>query len=86
MADSAARVIASLPDDAGRRPLRVFGGGTRSPLLLDALARRTGRRVEVGPVEAAALGNALVQGLALGAFTSLADARATLVAPEEAPT
>jgi rhamnulokinase len=86
MADSAARVIASLPDDDGRRPLRVFGGGTRSPLLLDALARRTGRPVEVGPVEAAALGNALVQGLALGAFASLADARATLVAPEEDPT
>jgi rhamnulokinase len=64
--------------------VRVFGGGIRSSLLLDALARHTGRAVRTGPVEAAALGNAIVQGLALGAFATLDDARATLVAPEEA--
>jgi rhamnulokinase len=85
MAASAARVIASLPDGADDRPVRVFGGGIRSSLLLDALARHTGRPVRPGPVEAAALGNALVQGLALGVFATPGDARATLVATEEAP-
>jgi rhamnulokinase len=84
MAASAAQVIASLPGEDDARPVRVFGGGTRSSLLLDALERRTGRPVEVGPIEAAALGNALVQGLALGVFATLDDARATLAAPEEA--
>jgi rhamnulokinase len=86
MAASTARVIASLPDGADDRPVRVFGGGVRSSLLLDALARHTGRSVRTGPVEAAALGNALVQGLALGVFATPDEARATLVAPEEAPT
>ena len=80
MAASAAQVIASLPGVDGDRPVRVFGGGTRSTLLLDALARQTGRPVRVGPIEAAALGNALVQALALEVFATLDDARATLVA------
>jgi rhamnulokinase len=85
MAASAAQVIASLPGVERDRPVRVFGGGTRSPLLLDALARRTGRSVRVGPIEAAALGNALVQGLALGVFATLDDARATLLVAQEEP-
>jgi rhamnulokinase len=73
-------VIASLPGVDDDAPVRVFGGGTRSKLLLDALARQTGRPVRVGPIEAAALGNAIVQALALGVFATLDDARATLVA------
>jgi rhamnulokinase len=80
MAASAAQVIASLPGVDGDRPVRVFGGGTRSKLLLAALARHTGRPVHLGPIEAAALGNALVQALAVGVFATLDDARATLVA------
>jgi rhamnulokinase len=79
MAAATARVIASLPGDADGRAVRVFGGGIRSSLLLDALARHTGLPVHVGSVEAAALGNALTQGLALGVFATLDDARATLV-------
>ena len=85
MAASAAQVIASLSGIDRDRPVRVFGGGTRSTLLLDALARRTRRPVSAGPIEAAALGNALVQALALGVFATLADARATLVATQEEP-
>jgi len=80
MAASAAQVIASLPDVDGDRAVRVFGGGTRSTLLLDALARHTGGPVRVGPIEAAALGNALAQGLALEVFATVDDGRATLVA------
>jgi rhamnulokinase len=88
MAAATARVLRSLPparepDAQAPASVRVFGGGTRAPLLLDALARRTGLRVERGPVEAAALGNALVQAVALGRFASVDEARATLVAEED---
>ncbi len=56
----------------------VFGGGGRSALYRRALAARTGLPVAQGPVEATALGNALVQGIALGRYADLADARAHL--------
>jgi rhamnulokinase len=68
MAAGAAAVLDAVDDDPAE-PLagvRVFGGGAQSRLLVDALARRTGRPVSVGPVEATALGNAAVQGRALG--------------------
>jgi rhamnulokinase len=74
-----ARVVEQLGDIA---EVAVFGGGVRSPLYLRGLARRTGRRVAPGPVEATALGNALVQGLALGLYEDLADARAHLARGE----
>jgi rhamnulokinase len=80
MAAATAKVIDSLPPVTG---IRLFGGGSRSSLYLDALQRCSGLRVTTGPVEATALGNALVQGLALGAFTSPEDARATLSDLEE---
>ena len=80
MAASAAQVIASLLGVDGDRAVRVFGGGTRSTLLLDTLARHTRRPDRVGPIEAAALGNALIQALALEVLATLDDARATLVA------
>jgi rhamnulokinase len=56
----------------------VFGGGGRSALYRRSLAERTGLPVVQGPVEATALGNALVQGIALGRYADLADARAHL--------
>ena len=58
--------------------IRVFGGGTRGRLYLEALRARSAIPVSVGPVEATALGNALVQGVALGLYGSLSDARAIL--------
>jgi len=58
--------------------ITVFGGASRSFLLRDALAERSGRTVRTGPAEATALGNALTQGIALGAFATLAEARASL--------
>jgi rhamnulokinase len=80
MATAAAAVIDELPPVAG---VRVFGGGSRSALYLDALRRRSGRRVTAGPTEATALGNALVQGLALGVYESADEARAMLTDVEE---
>ena len=59
MAAATASVVASLPVADATRPvtgIRVFGGGSRSPLYLDALRRRTDLPVSVGPVEATAIG------------------------------
>jgi rhamnulokinase len=85
MAATTATVVDSLPPLAGA-PLggvRVFGGGSRAQLYLDALRRRTDLPVTTGPVEATAIGNALAQGLALGVFASPERARATLADRKE---
>ncbi len=80
MAAATATVVDALPPVTA---VRVFGGGSQSALYLDALRRRTGLRVTAGPTEATALGNALVQGLALGVYESAAAARAALANLEE---
>lgn len=59
--------------------LAVIGGGARIPLLARLLEEKSGRDVVVGSPEAAAMGNAIVQGLALGRFVDLAEARRWLV-------
>jgi rhamnulokinase len=85
MAATTMRVIESLPR-IGAAPcagIRVFGGGARADLYLDALRARTTLPVSTGPIEAAALGNALAQGVALGAYSSAEAARATLRAMED---
>ena len=75
MAQSTASVVAQL----GLPNVQVFGGGSRSELLLGLLAEHVDGAVTVGPVEATALGNAMSQGLALGVFRSVAEARRGLV-------
>jgi rhamnulokinase len=75
MAAGTARVIAVLGDVSD---VYVFGGGSRNPLYVRRVAELTGLPVHPGPVEATALGNALTQGVAIGAFTDLTDARASL--------
>lgn len=54
------------------------GGGARMRLVNDLLAARTGLPVRVGSPEATALGNAIVQGLALGVFPDADTARSWL--------
>jgi rhamnulokinase len=85
MAATTAQVVHSLPCGGGRdiSGIRVFGGGSRSSLYRDALRRCTPLPVSTGPVEATAIGNALVQGIALGAFADAHEARATLVDQQE---
>ncbi|GAB4480335.1 MAG: rhamnulokinase family protein [Anaerolineae bacterium] len=56
--------------------IHAIGGGSQNELLCQMTADATGRPVIAGPVEATALGNALVQWLALGEIGSLAEARA----------
>jgi rhamnulokinase len=57
--------------------VHVFGGGG-SALYRERLAARAGVPVLAGPVEATALGNGLVQGIALGLYPDLAAARRVL--------
>src|SRR5947207_12097317 len=83
--DSLARSTASVISELGRflgRPMSlvtVVGGGSRNALLNRLTEEACGVPVVAGPVEATALGNALVQGVALGRFRDLAEARAALV-------
>jgi rhamnulokinase len=60
------------------RPLgviHIIGGGSRNHLLNQLTANATGRTVVAGPVEATAIGNVLVQALAMGEIASIAEGR-----------
>lgn len=60
---------------AERSVIHVVGGGSRIDFLMQWLADATNKVVIAGPAEAAALGNAVVQWLAVGEFDSLTQAR-----------
>lgn len=56
--------------------IHVVGGGSQNAMLNQWLADATGLTVVAGPVECSALGNALMQLVALGELHSLTDVRA----------
>ncbi len=58
--------------------LHVIGGGVNDTFLVQCVANATQRRVIAGPVEATALGNAMVQMMACGEVESLTAGRALL--------
>ena len=73
------RWVAERLDELAGRPhpvIHIIGGGAQNALLNQLTADATGRTVVAGPVEATALGNVLVQALALGHLESLAAGRA----------
>ena len=51
--------------------VHIIGGGAQNTLLCQFTADATGKRVVAGPVEATALGNVVLQALALGHIASL---------------
>jgi rhamnulokinase len=55
--------------------IHVLGGGSQNRLLNQFAADATGRTIVAGPVEATAIGNILVQALALGHIATLSEAR-----------
>ena len=59
-------------------PIHIIGGGTKNGLLNQLTADATGRMVVTGPVEATALGNIIVQAVALGHLASIQEARKTI--------
>ncbi len=67
-------------------PIHIVGGGTQNRLLNQFTADATNRRVVTGPVEATAIGNLMVQAIALGHIGSLADARAVVAQSFETST
>jgi len=58
--------------------LHVIGGGSRNTLLCQLTADATGLPVVAGPAEATAVGNILVQAMALGRIGSPAEIRAII--------
>jgi len=69
--------LETLESILGRRfeVVHVVGGGGKNSLLCQMTADATGRRLVVGPYEATAMGNALVQAMALGDVRDLNDVR-----------
>jgi len=58
--------------------IQIIGGGSRNRLLNQFTADATGCTVIAGPVEATAIGNIIVQAVALGQVASLAEGRAMI--------
>jgi rhamnulokinase len=72
------RTLEKLEDILGRRlnVIHIVGGGCQNELLNQMAASACGRTVVAGPSEATAIGNLLVQAMAIGEIKSLAAARA----------
>ena len=60
--------------------VRIVGGGSQNRLLNQFTADASGRLVVTGPVEAAALGNVMMQAVATGHLKDLAEGRAAIAA------
>ena len=55
--------------------LHIVGGGSMNELLCQFAANATGKKIMAGPVEATAIGNILMQGIATGQISSLTKGR-----------
>jgi rhamnulokinase len=80
------RALADVQELSGRQvdAVHILGGGARNALLCQLTADACGLPVAAGPAEAAALGNVLVQGRALGAAPGdLAGLRALVRATQQ---
>lgn len=64
------KLVPAMPDT-----LQLVGGGCQNRVLNQITADATGLRVEAGPVEATAIGNALAQLMAAGDIASLQEGR-----------
>jgi rhamnulokinase len=56
-------------------PLYIVGGGSKNILLNQLVADATERVIMIGPVEATATGNIMMQAIALGQFANIYEAR-----------
>ena len=68
----------------GVERLHIIGGGSRNDLLNQMTANAIGIPVVAGPAEATAIGNAIVQLIAIGELRDVAEARAMLNATTDA--
>jgi len=69
--------LEALEEITGRKidTIHIIGGGSQNELLCRFAASASGRRVTAGPVEATAIGNMMVQLMALGEIKSLEQIR-----------
>jgi rhamnulokinase len=74
------RVIDQLRQVLGHpiEKVHVIGGGSRNELLCQFTANATGLAVIAGPAEATAIGNILVQAMAMGRVSSPTEMRAII--------
>lgn len=85
------RLVVDQMEEVIGRPvdrIHIIGGGSRNRLLCRFTAEATGRPVSAGPAEATAVGNILVQAMALKAVGSHEEMRAVVrgsFEPEEYP-
>ncbi|QDU91724.1 Rhamnulokinase [Pirellulimonas nuda] len=78
MALRSSQVLVCLEQLIGRRieTIQLIGGGVQNELLCQLTADACGRTVLAGPVEATALGNIIVQAIAMGDLAGVAEGRA----------
>lgn len=81
LAQCYAKAIKSLAALTGKQytSVNIVGGGSKDDYLNDLTASATGLEVFTGPVEGTAIGNLIVQMIALGEFPDLAAARKAIV-------
>ncbi|MGI9519655.1 MAG: rhamnulokinase [Pirellulaceae bacterium] len=74
------QTVSRLQSVLGRRfeVIHIVGGGSRNQLLNQMTADATGLPVVAGPIEAAAIGNALVQAMGAGMFKNINEVRALI--------
>jgi rhamnulokinase len=75
------RMVAEQIAAASGKPNRIIhivGGGSRNAFLNQLAANACGMKVVAGPEEATAVGNTMVQALALGLITKLSEAQALI--------
>ena len=73
LASAYAKAIVNLEEITGKKysTLHIIGGGCKNEILDQWAADATGLVVHAGPVEATALGNIIVQWVAMGEVESL---------------
>ncbi len=73
-------VLGEITEVTGRRPatLHIVGGGARNSLLSQLAADACGIPAVTGPVEATAIGNALMQFIAAGRIANLGEGRSVV--------
>jgi sugar (pentulose or hexulose) kinase len=82
------KTIDGLEDVLGKKldVLHIVGGGTQNELLNQLTADATRKTVITGPIEATAIGNVIVQAMAVGAIKNLDEARRIVKASSEMKT
>ena len=75
-------MLGALEELTGTRleTLRIVGGGSQNRMLSQLAADACQRPVVTGPVEATALGNVMVQAIATGRLSSVAEGRQAIAA------